>query len=361
MSTTPHSSSHLLPKPETRHDSVLQSLRCGHNIVGVSMPSCHIVDNVVVYEIDVYNRKLRWNLWRKFQHFYNLHQILETLATELSAAQNTPIVLPPFPEKRVKLFTDHLDEHFIENRRILLENYLQKILQHRYLRHQEQFVQFLVPDIDEQLDTKSVPEQKQEHSQKPSQTTQIVDDEDHGGDEDLTNAVDEDIDSKLEEHSTTKKTSENGKPSEIEAMTNHFLSIKNVKFLGLDKDDEITACRIPSAQILKHDHAIFQIHVENENIDDEDHCRWTVMKRFCDFSDFENELRLSIMNDYPHEVSLLPPLPPKYFKMVTDHLDETFIEKRRLLLQGFLQSICKHRLLRRHQVTLKFLQVWMDE
>lgn len=125
----------------------------------------------------------------------------------------------------------------------------------------------------------------------------------------------------------------------------------------LHQNDEITACTIPQAQVLKHDHTIYQIHLENHNIPDEDHKRWTVMKRFQDFCSFDTEVRSAITNDYPDDVALLPPLPPKYFKILVDHLDETFIEKRRLLLQCYIQRLCKYPLLRRHDHTLKFFQV----
>mmetsp|Transcript_28194 Transcript_28194/g.24915 ORF Transcript_28194/g.24915 Transcript_28194/m.24915 type:complete len:86 (-) Transcript_28194:89-346(-) len=81
------------------------------------------------------------------------------------------------------------------------------------------------------------------------------------------------------------------------------------------------------------------------------------MKRFQDFCTFDTEIRTAITNDYPNELSLLPPLPPKYLKILVDHLDQTFIEKRRLLLQCYLQRLCKYPLLRRHHFTLKFLQV----
>ena len=123
------------------------------------------------------------------------------------------------------------------------------------------------------------------------------------------------------------------------------------------QNDEITACTIPQAQVLKNDHTIYQIHVENHNISDEDHCKWTVMKRFQDFCSFDTEVRSAVTNDYPDDVAMLPPLPPKYFKILVDHLDETFIEKRRLLLQCYIQRLCKYPLLRRHDYTLKFFQV----
>ena len=107
---------------------------------------------MVVYEVDVSNKKLRWNLWLRFEFFHVLHQMLQELVSELSTPELS-VALPPFPDKRLKLFTDHFNDHFIENRRMLLDNYLQKILANRYLRHSEIFISFLTPPDNEELDS----------------------------------------------------------------------------------------------------------------------------------------------------------------------------------------------------------------
>eukprot|EP01083_Nonionella_stella_P272155 922664_1 len=48
-------------------------------------------------------------------------------------------------------------------------------------------------------------------------------------------------------------------------------------------------------------------------------------------------------------------LPSQFTRAATDETE--FIEKRRLLLQCYIQRLCKYPLLRRHDYTLKFLQV----
>lgn len=351
----------LLPEARTRHEKITQSLHSGHSIVRVSIPSYHIADDVVVYEVDVSNKKLRWNLWLRFEFFYVLHQMMQELVQELSTPENR-ILLPPFPEKRLKLFTDHFNEHFIENRRMLLDNYLSKILANRYLRHQEIFISFLTPPDNEELETKTVSnqQQQQQNNNDMDDNKDIAPDinnNDDDDDNDSTKANDEDIDSKLDETNNESNGFTKSVADQSQALINKFMSTKKVEFVGVDDKDEITACTIPQAQVLKHDHTIYQIHVENTNIADENHCKWTVMKRFQDFTVFDNEIRAAITNDYPNELSLLPPLPPKYLKILVDHLDQTFIEKRRLLLQCYIQRLCKYPLLRRHDYTLRFLQV----
>eukprot|EP01084_Bolivina_argentea_P290476 498962_1 len=355
----------LLPQTRTRHEQITQSLHSGHNIIRVSIPSYHIADDVVVYEVDVSNKKLRWNLWLRYEFFYVLHQMMQELVTELSS-QDNQVILPPFPEKRLKILTDHFNEHFIENRRMLLDNYLQKTLANRYLRHSEIFISFLTPPDNEVLETQTLSDHHATpYSNNHHHTDQKDDYKAHNGsstghedigDDDSTTAMDNDVIDTNHTHNNNGLL-RNATASESQALINKFMPLKEVIFVGVDENDEITACSIKQAQVLKHDHTIYQIHVENKNIAEEDYAQWTVMKRFLDFTTFDNELRTAIINDYPNEISLLPPLPPKYMKILVDHLDQTFIEKRRLLLQAYIQRLCKYPLLRRHDFTLKFFQV----
>jgi len=283
-----------------------------------------------------------------------LHQMMEELAAELSTPENR-IALPPFPEKRLKLFTDHFNEHFIENRRMLLDNYLKRLLVNQYLRHSEIFISFLTPPENEELDTQTI-EQHQLQNKKQQKQQNKNEEQKEISCTDSNKANDDDIDSKMAETDTPNGNQNKNKQDE-QALIDKFMTTQSVEFVGLDENDEITAIAIPQAQVLKHDHTIYQIHVENANICDEDYGKWTVMKRFQDFTVFDKEMRDVITNDYPNDMGKLPPLPPKYLKILVDHLDQTFIEKRRLLLQCYTQRLLKYPLLRRHQFTLKFFQV----
>jgi len=51
--------------------------------------------------------------------------------------------LPPPPERKTKLFNDHMDEVFIEQRRVLLENYLNKMLEVTEVVRAKEFLTFL--------------------------------------------------------------------------------------------------------------------------------------------------------------------------------------------------------------------------
>lgn len=202
--------------------------------------------------MDVSNKKLRWNLWLRFEFFYVLHQMMQELVTELSTPENR-IILPPFPEKRLKLFTDHFNEHFIENRRMLLDNYLQKILANRYLRHSEIFISFLTPPDNEELDTKTVDDnstnnndinnpplqQSQNHDETKDNDNDNAPDED---DNDSMKANDDDIDSKMDQEPATKGGDisamvKNGNlnAESSQAIINKFMAIKDVEFVGVDQ------------------------------------------------------------------------------------------------------------------------------
>lgn len=81
------------------------------------------------------------------------------------------------------------------------------------------------------------------------------------------------------------------------------------------------------------------------------------MKRYQDFKKFDKELREIIKEKDPSSIPIIPPMPPKHLKLFKNHLDLVFVEKRRLLLQRYIQNVCKHQLFRRQQCTMKFLQI----
>merc|ERR1740136_118540 len=106
----------------------MKSIRGGHPICRLAIPSYYQSEDYIVYEVEVSNKKVRWNVWHRFDSFYMLHHMMLEIAASLSQSQQRFITLPPFPEKRVKYVVDHFDPEFIENRRMLLENYLRKLL-----------------------------------------------------------------------------------------------------------------------------------------------------------------------------------------------------------------------------------------
>merc|ERR1719433_1194326 len=141
----------------------MESMRSGYEITHILIPGYHISGDVVFYEIVVSNKKLRWNLWVRFDTFHCIHLLLTELAEELSLP-SSPVILPPFPSKRRKLVQNHLDTDFIEERQILLANYLQKVNKSLIMRHSEVFLSFLTPPPEEVNPVTSPPSSTQYNS-----------------------------------------------------------------------------------------------------------------------------------------------------------------------------------------------------
>lgn len=279
----------------SRYERIMRSIQSGHAIVRVCIPSFYQAEDYIVYEVEVSNKKIRWNVWHRFDSFYMLHHMLLEIAASLSQNQARYISLPPFPQKRVKYIIDHFEQEFVENRRMLLENYIKKVLVMTEFKHSNILTSFLTPDIDEIV----LP---------PAQT---------GGRQ---------------------------KPIDLDDI------------LDLDDDDEVTGVSIPQAQILKNDHAIFTINCSNVN-KRRSFGEWTVLKRFAEFHAYDIQLRTDLLENQPHALSLLPSLPGRQPKLLIDHLEETFIERRRLLTEAYMKRIIRHAIFRKHPLTLRFLGV----
>jgi len=279
----------------SRYERIMRSIQSGHAIVRVCIPSYYQAEDYIVYEVEVSNKKIRWNVWHRFDSFYMLHHMLLEIAASLSQNMARYISLPPFPEKRVKYITDHFEQEFIENRRMLLENYIKKVLVLPDFKHSNILTSFLTPDIDEIV----LPPAQTGGRQKPIDLNDVLD---------------------------------------------------------VDEDDEITTVSIPQAQILKNDHAIFTINCSNAN-KRRSFGEWTVLKRFAEFHAFDIQLRTDLLENQPHALQLLPNLPTRQPKLLIDHLDESFIERRRLLTEAYLKRLIRHSIFRKHPITLKFLGV----
>jgi len=279
----------------SRYERIMRSIHAGHAIVRVCIPSFYQAEDYIVYEVEVSNKKIRWNVWHRFDSFYMLHHMLLEIAASLSQSQARYISLPPFPEKAVKYVVDHFDQEFIENRRMLLENYLKKVLIMPDFKHSNILTSFLTPDIDEIV----LPPAHTGGRQKPVDLDDVQD---------------------------------------------------------VDEDDEITSVTIPQAQILKNDHAIFTINCSNAN-KRKSFGEWTVLKRFAEFHAFDIQLRTDLAENQPQTMHLLPNLPTRQPKLLIDHLEESFIERRRILTEAYLKRLIRHAVFRKHPITLRFLGV----
>jgi len=66
--------------------------------------------------------------------------------------------MPAPPERKAKLLSDHMDETFVEQRRVLLENYLQRMVDNPHVVKNKHFLTFLGVTVDGE-DEEKQPEQ----------------------------------------------------------------------------------------------------------------------------------------------------------------------------------------------------------
>lgn len=238
-----------------RRERIIASLG-KESIKSVSIPSHHITENIVLYEVEVSNKNFIWNLWLRFDQFSKLHQQLSELAVEYTAkyspTNRAEYNLPPFPVKQPKIIVDHKSRQFVEERRALLENFIQKVLSNEEFRHYEAFVTFLLP-----------PKREIAVPRKPR--------------------------AKPSRRSRSKKSSG---AKEVRSKSYKF----GCRLLQLSERDEITALCVSRSNVT--DVTTYQVDLSNEN-KPADKANWTVFKRYGDFATFDANLRKEIATKYP--------------------------------------------------------------
>jgi hypothetical protein len=193
----------------------------------------------------------------------------ETLQANIIGAGRTLPSNTELPTKRIKLFTDHTSAAFIEERRVLLENFLRKLINHDIGRSPP-FVSFLAENrMDDPLSVQTEEEKKKNRGALPA-------------------------------------------------------------------DVEITGATVPSTRTMT-DHVLYQIDLENNN-KRQSFSKWTVLKRFNHIYEMDAAIRADFF-DQPRILDAMPVLPQRKAKLFTSHLDDAFIESRRVLLENYLNRM----------------------
>jgi len=112
-------------------------------ITGVSIPATRQMSDHVLYQIDVVNSRKekeysKWTVLKRFGQFYEMDSLVRS-SFEKSDILHT---LPATPERKLKLFNDHSNVNFVEQRRVLLENYLQKMVEIEDVVRDKHFLAF---------------------------------------------------------------------------------------------------------------------------------------------------------------------------------------------------------------------------
>jgi len=112
--------------------------------------------------------------------------------------------------------------------------------------------------------------------------------------------------------------------------------LEEKKRAELPADVEVTSINIPATRQMS-DHVLYQIDVTNSR-KDAPFDKWTVLKRFGQFYDMDCAVRQSFAEN-PDTLAKLPEPPERKAKLFNDHMDDTFVEHRRVLLTNYLNNM----------------------
>ena len=82
-----------------------------------------------------------WVSLKRFQDFCDIDQKLRQIYPSLA------VYFPPLPEKVLKILMDHNDSTFVEERKVVLENYLKKMIRIEQVVNDKHFLRFLNADF----------------------------------------------------------------------------------------------------------------------------------------------------------------------------------------------------------------------
>jgi len=114
-------------------------------VTGVSIPQTRLMSDHVLFQVDVVNARKRktfskWTVLKRFGQFFDLDAALRA---DFAEEDELLALLPASPQRQSKLLFDHMSPHFIEHRRVLLENYLLKLLAIPAVAKNASFLMFL--------------------------------------------------------------------------------------------------------------------------------------------------------------------------------------------------------------------------
>jgi hypothetical protein len=248
-----------------------------NGIQKVSIFKANIRDETAFFIIQVKGGFNSWVIEKRYSQFEDLHSSLfvaEALVLPVGVA------LPP---KKIKLFVSHITPKFVEERRCLLDAYLNRVISSKSLVKSRALSQWLESDRVE-------------------------------GEEPEEEKVGEEL------------------PDDI----------------------EITDISIPSTRSMS-DHVLYQIDVVNAR-KRKSFSKWTVLKRFVQIYEMDAQVRAEFV-DQPSFLASLPAPPERKFKLMADHMDDAFVEQRRVILENYFQKMIKVLKVVRNKTFLSFVGV----
>ena len=113
-------------------------------ITAVSISSTRRMSDHVLYHVDLSNhfRRRSFQQWSVLKRFTQFHALDSQLRQEMAEQPYLLSTLPQCPSRHVKWAIDHSDAHFIEHRRVLLEDYMSKMIKVPLVARQPTFLTF---------------------------------------------------------------------------------------------------------------------------------------------------------------------------------------------------------------------------
>lgn len=381
-------SPHLLsPEKQARQliQNTLQAASSGERpLQYVSVPSYRICGDLVLYDVLVQgSNNLRWLLTRRFAEFAALNVALENSVRNVES-------LPPFPSKEWRVLVDHFSPEFLAQRQALLDNYVRKILTMSKLRGCSSFLEFLRPSRKDLMDESESPilrahlrpaaslpsgsspsrsvlasssmtdgvfEPRSYDDEAQSERREQLESLSQSQSEDGVSGVhsESEDDSRLQSSSQIYPTqiSFTQAPSLASPISVSSPSAYSPILISpisptspIWVSSEVSDVAIPAAQIVRQ-HVVFQVNIENV-AKLSAFSKWTVLKRYEEFFRLDQAIRESIrpkdeslqaIEESQRTLAKLPLLPKRQAKLLIDHLQTRFIEKRRLLLEVYLKKL----------------------
>jgi len=291
-------------------------------------------DGVVYYIILVHGQQADWIVRKRYSQIEALH--INFIQLFLDDVED----LPQLPPKKLKLFQSHTAPQFIESRKVLIQNYLKKVLENKKLARSKLIHDFF--NTDKYLDDSTT---NNSTNSSTSQSLATTNNRPH--------IITQQSSSTITGGSDTRTLTQT-QQSEISAS-----SLISPRPPSTPIDSEVTSVSIPSTRIL-NDKVLYVIECSSVHKPVPLNT-WSVMKRFAQFSAMDAAMRSTV---YQHEVNpisrkrlidALPVAPSKQSKFLTDHLDKNFVEERRVLMEHYLRKLLKEPECMKNPAVLEFL------
>ena len=258
----------------------------------IRIPYIHKFQDVAIYEIYIHKHdSTSYTVYSRFSNFEALNQKILCFLQETE--QTKEGLLAPFPEK--KIF--NLNSSLLFERRVLFQNYLQKLCENSDLCCFEEFIRFLDPI--------------------------------NGPNAEISFYM-----SVLLENKLTKRNS-------------FFDTLETT-----DLHDDMTHLKITQTKF-KEKTIFYVLEVKNTYLP-ETYNTWTVEKRYSEFHAFHEKLVVELRSSNPTCLLTLPIFPEKR-GIFFNHFNREFIEKRKVMLEHYLQQLLLFKEVRRSKLLREFL------